>query len=353
MSVPFRIVFATVALGVCAGVGVAEGQTVVVRKVPPGTAVELVVNTTPAGQAVADAAGDASITFNLQEAAGAQEVDATIALDVCGAARRVVLAARGMASPAPEQGCDRRPVSGLFLLRRITTLVVNADSVIPSVLLIQGDYDLSPEAPVRTVRSVPTGLVLFGGAGRGTYGEAGDLACGNVASCAGEGQWGAVTAGVDFWVVPYFALTGSFVKPAQFDVTGDGEVFEFNSFVDAYVLTLGGKLGIPMGPFRAYGHAGGTYHRANLGTTQTNDETTITVGGVQQTIPGGTQAFEVQTAGWGLAFGGGIEAWLNRTFALYGDVSRVGIKGDAREGEGSIDDNLLSIGFGARIRFGR
>jgi hypothetical protein len=352
MSAPIRIVVLTVALGAW-GVGTAAAQTVVVRKIPAGTAVEVMVNTTKAGSAQADAAGDASIPLKLPEAAGAAEIDANIAVDVCGPLYRVSIVARGTPAPAPETGCERRPVSGLFLIRRVTTLVVHADSLIPSVLLIQGSYDLAPEGPARTWRDAPVGLVLFGGAGRTTYSNAVDRACGNVSPCSGSGEWGALTGGADYWVLPFLAATGSFLKPVQLDIAGEGANFDFNSFVDAYVLTVGGKVGLPLGPLRAYGYAGGAYHQGNFGTTQTNEDVTITVDGVEQVIPGGTQSFELQTAGWGWMYGGGLEGWITRSFALYGEIGRLGIKGDATEGEGAVDDHVMSISLGVRFRFGR
>jgi hypothetical protein len=353
MSAPIRTLVLTVALGATLGCGIAAAQTVVVRKAPPGSPVEVMVNANKAGTATVNPSGDASVSFSLPAVAGGAEIDANVSVDVCGKLYRVWIVARGTPQALPDAGCERRTVAALFLVRRVTTLVVNVDSIIPSVLLIQGSFDLTTaDAPPRTWRDATTGLVLFGAAGRGTYGDAVDRACGTVSPCSGEGEWGALTAGVDFWMTPFFAATGTFVKPAQLDITGSGETFEFDSFLDAYVLTVGGKVGLPIGPLRAYGHAGATYHGAVFGTTQINEDVTATIDGVEQTVPGGTQAFELKTSGWGLTFGGGLEAWLTRSFALYGDVTRLGVKGDAGDEEGSIDDNLLSIGVGVRVRLG-
>jgi hypothetical protein len=137
-------------------------------------------------------------------------------------------------------------------------------------------------------------------------------------------------------------------------VTGSGSGFRFTSELDVHVVNLVGKVGVPAGRFRIYGQGGATYHRGASRTDQTNDPTTVTIGGVETTIPGGTQTYELQTDGWAWTFGGGLELWLRPSFALYGEFGRAVIKGDALENaDGSIDDNLTTFLVGARIRIGR
>jgi hypothetical protein len=53
-------------------------------------------------------------------------------------------------------------------------------------------------------------------------------------------------------------------------------------------------------------------------------------------------------------FGGGLEGWVTRSVAIYGEAGRAALKGNARDGgEGSIDSGLTFFFFGARVRIGR
>jgi hypothetical protein len=82
------------------------------------------------------------------------------------------------------------------------------------------------------------------------------------------------------------------------------------------------------------------YHQATSNTTETIDT--------------GTQTFQVKTRGWSWIYGGGGEVWFTSKFALYGEVGRAWLKGNAEVGEsGRIDDRLNYLLFGARIRIGR
>ena len=105
-----------------------------------------------------------------------------------------------------------------------------------------------------------------------------------------------------------------------------------------------GKVGVPAGPFRPYGQVGGTYHRATLSTSQTMTNQTESP----------TQTYSVETGGWTFVFGGGLEVWLNSSFAIYGEVNRGGMKGPPidKNVEGDLDDRLTSIVIGARIKIG-
>jgi len=121
--------------------------------------------------------------------------------------------------------------------------------------------------------------------------------------------------------------------------------------LETNVVTLAGKIGAPVGPARIYGLAGATYHWATSTTTETIADQTVTVGDVTRTIPGGTQVFVVNTEGWGWLFGGGAEIWATPRFAIYGEFTRVYLKGgDADGGEGSLDERASMILAGARFR---
>ena len=353
MMRPLRLISAA-ALTVIATTAVATAQTVIVRKATPGAAVEVIVNAKPVGSGTVDAAGDVRVPFSLQAATGKNEIDANVFLDVCEKRYRVVIAEKGQPIAAEEQSCDRRSVSGLFLVRRVTSLVVNVDSQIPALLLIQGSYSLEPKGPPRTWRDAPTGLVVFGGAGMARFSNAVARACGDVTTCSGDSSWGALTAGANYWLAPFLAAEVTYTKPMQLDITGEGNDFTFTSFTDAYVLSVGAKVGLPVRALRFYGQIGATYHEATSATTQTMEDRTITVDGVERTIEGGTQAFEMKTAGGGWGLGGGVEAWVTQRFAIFGEAGRWSLRGDAKDrDEGEMDDALTTAMFGIRLRIWR
>jgi hypothetical protein len=354
MMKSLRLLALTAAFSVTVGVGAARAQSVVVRQAPPGSNIEVVLNSAVVGSTKADAAGDARLPLNLSTHIGKTEIDANVYVDACENLRRVVIAERGSQLPAPQEGCERREVSGLFHVRRVTTLVVNVGAQNPTLLLIQGSYSLGPQGPPRVWPPAPGGLVLFGGGGFATFRDAVAVACGNVGSCGGDSAFGAYTAGVTYWFIPYLAAEVSYLKPTQLSVDGSGATYRFTTNLDAHVATVAGKIGVPIGPVRLYGQIGGNFHRAVSGTTQTIDDATVTIDGVTQTIPGGTQTFELETAGWGWVFGGGLEAWVTRSFGLYAEAGRAALKGtETNDGEAVMDDGVTSLVIGARIRIGR
>jgi hypothetical protein len=353
MMKPLRLAL-TAAFSVTLTVGAASAQSVVVREAPPESNVEVVLNSAVVGSAKADAAGDARLPLNLSTHVGKAQIDANVYVDVCESLRRIVIAEQGSQLPAPQEGCDRREVSGLFEVRRVTTLVVNVGAPNPKLLLIQGSYSLGPQGPPRVWPPAPGGLVLFGGGGFATFRDAVTAACGNVGSCAGDSAFGAYAAGVTYWFIPYLAAEVSYLKPPQLSVEGSGAAYRFTTNLDAHLATVAGKIGVPIGPVRLYGQIGGNFHRAVSGTTQIIDDATVTVDGVTQTIQGGTQTFELKTAGWGWVFGGGLEAWVTRSFGLYAEAGRAALKGsEIDDGQAVMDDGVTSFIIGARIRIGR
>lgn len=352
MMKPWRPLVLAAALEVTIGVGRATAQTVIVRGAPPGSAVELVLNSSAVGSATADSAGDATLVVNQPTTAGKTEMDAYVYVDACDNMRRVLLVERGLQPPPQGAGCERRQIVGLFLVRRISTLVVNVTGPNPTVILRQGRFN--PRQSSGRIWTSPTGLVLFGGGGLAKFRDAAALACGDVTACAGGDFSGAYTVGAAYWFTRFLGAEASYLKPAEVNVDGSGTNFRFNSFLDAHVVTAAGIVGVPIGPVRLYGQAGANYHRATSGTTQTIEDVTVTIEGVTQTIKGGTQTYGLRTAGWGWLFGGGLEAWLTSYIAIYGEGWRAAIKGTALDdAEGSVDDGLTSIVIGARVRIGR
>jgi hypothetical protein len=340
------------ALNVLAGIGVAAAQTVLVRSAPAGSTVELVYNTAAVGKATADAGGDATIPLNLQEQAGKPQIDARVFVEVCADMRRVIVAERGQPVPPLGSGCDRREVSGLFVVRRATTLVVNVGGATPTLLLIQGRYDPREPAP-RAWSPAATGLVFSAGVGLSNIPDAALQACGDVQDCDGQ-SWGATyTVGAAFWPMRFFGAEVAYFRPGDVTAEGTGTNFRFNNFLEPHVLTVAGLVGGPAGRARIYGRAGMNYQRSTFGTTQTTDDVTVTVDGVPQTFPGGTQTFELRTSGWSWLFGGGMEVWLKPSLAVYVDGGLGGLKGTNRDGgEGELDDKLRYIVIGAKFRIG-
>ena len=107
-------------VNVCLGAGVAAAQTVIVRKAPPGTRVEVAVN----ASANVDQAGDAKLPIDLPAAAGKPEIDANVFVDFCDTTRRVVIVERERLPPPADPSCTRRQISGVFWVRRVNTLVM-------------------------------------------------------------------------------------------------------------------------------------------------------------------------------------------------------------------------------------
>jgi hypothetical protein len=340
---------AVLKLSVC--VAAADAQTVIVRSAPPGSSVEVTVNAKPAGSAKVDPGGDATVAFDLRALIGRVQMDADVYVDTCDTVRRVLIVERGQQAPVQEAACTRRDDLGFFLMRRVSTLVVNVSGTPPTVMLRQGRVNLDPQASSRP--EVPTGLVVFGGAGLAQFGDFVVLACGTVTDCTGKDSLFAFTGGLDYWISRFIAAEVAYLKPAELDVNGRGTNFQFKTSLDPHIVSVAGKVGLPIGPVRLFGKVGGTYHRAVLGTSQTMDDVAIEVDGETQTIEGGTQEFEVRTGGWGWLFGGGGEIWARPSLAIYGEAGRAALKGSALDAEeGTLDERMNYFMFGVRVRIG-
>lgn len=333
------------------GAGVATAQTVIVRNAPAGSTIELVVNADTVASTTADPGGTATLTASMFKDAGRRETDANLYVDVCPEnRRRVIIVERGQPDPSQDVSCTRTQSLGLFLVRPISTFVVNVESGIPTVMLRQGSVSLEPRAPRAPV---PTGFVVFGGAGLARFRDAVSLACGNVEDCSGD-EWGITfAAGAEYWISRFLSAELNYVRRTDLEISGSGQAFRFEGTLDSHLTTITGKIGIPAGPARFYGKVGGNYLRATTGTTQTVDDTTVTIDGVEQTIEGGTIASAIDFSGWGWTFGGGVEGWVKPFLAIYAEGGLVGLKGDPREtAEGAIDDRLTYFVGGLRIRIG-
>ena len=333
MSNLLRLLSLAAVLNIAAAAA-AEAQTVIVRGATPGETVEVLVNSGPAtvGTVGPDGMATVSVTLPPNEA-GRTEMDARLTVDTCGRTRRVHVVERNRLPGAAGEGCTRTDVTGIYWVRQRSTIVIDVAGPIPSVLLRQGEWN--PNAPVS--RTVPTGLVAFGGGGVSGMSNAVTIACGNVGECGDDGYVGAYNVGATIWFTRWLGVEGSYLRPSRSVVEGSGFGFTFTSAFDADIVNAVVKIGVPVGPVRIFGQGGGTYHDGN---------TTMT-----QTMGDATQVVETRTDGWSYTYGGGLEAWISDRFALYGEAGQTKIKGKERlSGEIEIDDKLTHFLFGVRFR---
>jgi hypothetical protein len=361
MMESWRPLVLAAALCVTVGVGDATAQTVFVRNAPPGSATELVLNSATIASATADRGGNTMLLLKLPP--NVDQTDVHFYVDLCDNLRRVLLVERGLQPSPPQGSCERKEIVGFFVVGRVTTFVVELSGSNPAVWLRQGPVppewltQQGPEGELATTahRPSPKGLVLFGGGGFTSFRDAFTLACGNVSPCDGSGFRRAVTVGAAVWATRFFAIEGSYIKPADVHASGSGSTYRFESSLNTSIFTFTGNLGVPAGPVRIYGKVGANYHRAVSTATETIDDVTLTQDdGTTQTVKGGTQTSAVRTAGWGWLFGGGIEGWVTNRFAIYGEAGYLQLKGSpVGGGESGLNDRVTLLLLGVRIHLGR
>jgi hypothetical protein len=72
------------------------------------------------------------------------------------------------------------------------------------------------------------------------------------------------------------------------------------------------------------------------------------------TINGASQNTEVETKGWGMAWGAGMEIWLSTKIAISIDAGVASLKGNPTGGgEVRLDDRFRYISGGVRFRIGK
>jgi hypothetical protein len=338
----WRLLAVAAALNLTAGAALAAAQSVMVRHAPAGAGIEVVLNDDVVGTGTASATGDATVEFKLPDPG---ELDANVSVDVCDKSRRVLIVDRNKRAPGTPTGCDRREISGIFWVRRVSTLVVDLAGLQPSMLLIKGDYTAPPpvvegqEEVSTPMRQAPTGLSLFGGGGFGKFRDAHTVACGNATNCGGHDGGLGYSFGGSIWLTRWLGAEGGYLKPRNVTATG-GDTFKFDSTLDVDVFTVAAMAAIPAGPARIYGLIGGNFHQSTLTSSET--------------IDAATQNFLQNTHGWGLLYGGGTEIWVTPKVAIYGELSIAKLHGKAEDkGEGVFDDQLRFIGVGVKIRLTR
>ena len=289
-------------LGLAAAISIflpaaAAAQTVLLKGATPGSAVEIFINNQQATKGVVAADGQVTLAGTLPANEDARpEMDSRVYVDSCGGTYRVHIMNRNMPAPARGDGCERDEIAGVFWVRQRSTLVIDVAPEIPTLLLRQGRYD--PTAVLKIKREVPTGLIVFGSGGWGTFQDVSVPGCGTVTDCVGEQSGAAFTLGASVWLTRWLGGEVAYVRPGKADYRGGGVGYDFTHTLDAEALTLSGLLGAPLGPVRLYGKGGGSFRRAIASSTQTQSDRTIQVDGADVTIPGGTQVFGVNTQGW-------------------------------------------------------
>ena len=212
------------ALVLIAGSGTAAAQTLYVRKAPPASTVNLIVNSTKAGSAQTDQNGDVRIPIDLATHLKKQEIDARVFVDTCDAARTVTIIERDAAPLPPDDGCTRQEITGVFVIQRVSSVVVNVGSPVATLLLRQGSYSLRSRGPRR---SVPTGLVAFGGATMVNYADALDFGCTGVPTCSGNDSGFEYTVGAEYWFSKIISAEGSWVVNSRSHFT-----FKYSDYVN-------------------------------------------------------------------------------------------------------------------------
>jgi hypothetical protein len=342
----WRSLVCAAALTVSVGIDVANAQTVIVTNAAPQSKFELVFNADTVGSTSVATGGTATIAAGFLTKAGKKETSAHVFVDACTNLIRVLFVEVGL--PA-SGGCTRKEIAGLFVVRPVTTFVIDVGRVDPVIWLRQGPAPpewLGPtsesgEPRESTWGSPPIKLVVFGGAGLAQFGDAVSSVCGDVANCSGNNSLLSYRAGAAYWIKPFLAAEVSYLKPKELTVNGTGTGFNFQSHLKTQMVTVAGNVGVPFGRARLYGQAGANYLRATSTTTETIDAA-------------GTQTFTFKTEGWGWLFGGGAEVWMTHRVGIYGEFGLAQLKGTAVEGgQGAINDHITFVIVGGRIHIGR
>ena len=277
--------------------------------------------------------------------------------DLCGPTVRILLIGRGADPPAPTAACQRRSVPGFFVFRSGTSIVVDLEPNIPIVRIRQGRVpdEWLMEGPLRTGRTTPRGLVVFGGGGFGQMEDMINATCGNTSPCTRENTKLNFTGGVAYWLTRWLAIEGTFYKLGALEADGTGDRYEMLAEVSPRVATAAAVGGWSIGPVRFYGRAGGAYHRARVEVTQATFAETITVDGVITTFPASTQTFSYATVGWGRLLGFGVEGWVGDSAALFAEANWMQIRGensDDNGGERLARDRIRALVAGVKVHIG-
>ena len=341
ISLNTRLRSVTLSLVVAAtvGIGTASAQTVIVRSATAGAPVELTMNGGAAVTATADSSGDATLAVP----ARAAEDDVQMHVDVCGNLVRVLIVSRGVQPAAPGPNCNRTDFPSTFVMRSVTTFVVDISEQSAVVHLTQGPpppewVSRGPIVHGKIAWSTPsTGFALSAGIGASTFSDAVTVACGTATPCNSSNLGGAVTLGAEYWIKDFVAAQVGYLKPGDVTATG-GDTFSFDSRQQSRIVFIGAKAGTSTGPVRIYGQGGLNHHEVTTTVSETIDTVTTTLA--------------QKSTGWSWFAGGGAEAWISRFVGIYGELQFVKLSAKPESGgEGGVDDRATSFIFGVRARF--
>ena len=336
------IVFALVA----AAAARADAQTVIVQSAPARSTIEVSLNGGPPVSAVADANGDARLVV----AANLGDSVLKMNVDLCVTAVHVVLVESGVTPPAAAPGCSRVDVGRTFGGSAITTFVVDIDGANVAVHIRQGP---APAAWLRAGgerRTNPIihwgepglGVDVFGAVGLSSLSETVVGACGDATTCNSTSITPLLTAGAGGWITKYLGAQVSIIRPSDSTAAGGSDTYTFDTRVATRMTLIAGRVGGAVRAARLYGMGGMDY----LETTSTTTET-LTADKSQQTLA-------QKSTGWSWMAGGGVEGWVSKHIAVYGEFVVANAKGTPIAGGlGGIDDKLLFGVIGARLRIGR
>jgi len=333
------LLFSSVLVGTT-GLGAAAAQTVIVRSAQQGATIEVTFNGGTPATGPADTFGDAKLTVPARTA----EAAVLVHLDDCGNRVRVLLVEAGIQAAAPEPGCNRIDITSVFVMRPVTTFVIDMNGAATTVHLTQGpppaSWVLRGEAAAGHKWGTPVpGLVVSAAAGAASFSNAVSAACGDVQDCKRTNFGGVVALSAGYWINRYLGAEAAYVQPADVAVTGSGDTFRFDSRLAVRLATFVGKVGAPVGPARLYGFGGVNRHESTLTTTETMNDA--------------TQTFAQKTTGWNWMAGGGFELWISRFIAMYSEMTLAQVKGSpAGGGEGGIDNRATLVVGGIRVRLG-
>jgi hypothetical protein len=336
----------------------ASAQTVIIRHVGGQTKVDAGVGDSAPVAATTDAYGNERVVLNAVK--GDTQLSAQIVIDACGNARHVRIIGSQMTAPPAAAGCVRQTLGSVFVVGATTSLVVDLRSETPTVLIAQGPAppewleDQSQGAPGVAGTFQPSGIMLFGTGGLTTFGSFGSADCGqNTTTCSYHSNRPSATAGAAWWFTPHVAVVVSYMRNGAARASGTGDTYTFNSRLETNVLTVGGQI---MGSVRHvtfFGLLGGAHHRARWLTSQTTNDTTVTVNGVDQILPGGTETWDVRTTGWNWSLSAGADFWLGSRVAIQTAFQFAVLKGsDLGGSEATISERTPSVQVGLLFRLG-
>ena len=167
-------------------------------------------------------------------------------------------------------------------------------------------------------------------------------ACGDAPTCNSTSITPLLSAGAGGWITKHIGAQVSFVRPSDATATGGGDTYTFDTKVQTRMTLIAARAGVPAGPTRIYGMGGLSY----LELTTTTIET-LTADKSQQTLA-------QKSTGWSWMAGGGVETWVAKRIAVYGEFIVANAKGTPIAGGlGGIDDKMLFGVVGVRLRLSR